>query len=58
VTIHGLLIWSDGAQLIVNLWHKKNFANAFAVLNEVMGIGRFIECEALRNLRLDGASCP
>jgi hypothetical protein len=41
-----------------DLWHKKNLADVFAVLNEVMGISCFIEFEALRNLRLDDALGP
>ena len=41
-----------------HLGHKKNLADVFAVLDEVMSIGRFIKFEALRNLRLDDALRP
>src|SRR5262249_45458242 len=48
----------SGASSEHALGHKKNFADVFAVLDEVMGRRRFIERKTLRNLRLDGALCP
>ena len=47
--------WINWVPIHHDLGHKKNLADVFAVLDEVMGIGCFIEFEALHNLRLDDA---
>ena len=55
---HAVITGINWVQAHRDLGHKKNLADVFAVLDEVMGISYFIEFEGLRNLRLDDALHP
>jgi hypothetical protein len=55
---HAVMTGINWVQAHRDLGHKKNLADVFAVLDEVMGISYFIEFEGLRNLRLDDALHP